>query len=337
MSSTRLKDKVAVVVLNYNDKQRLKECLMSLVKSDYPSYEIIVLDNNSNDGSVELVEDYFKEVKIRKLDKNYGYVAYNKIVSKLDCKYVALLNNDIIVNRDWLSKLIHPLSSNDDVAAVTPKIKFVNSNKINAAGGICDIFGVGWNRGNGEEDIGQYNWLEEVFYGVGACLVLKKKVWDEISGFDERYFIYAEDLDWCWRARLAGYRILYVPDAVVEHYWHSSINTSFMVYLMEKNQISNFIKNYGIVTIIKLFPLILIIKTLKLIGILVYYRKFDLFISLLKSYVWTITNIKETLAYRKNCKRIKTDKDIQKLMEKTSLEIELALKIRKHSFVTEYL
>ena len=202
-----LEPSVTTLVLGYNNKSKLIECLHSLEQTDYPNFNIVLVDNNSTDGSIGFVEENFPNVEIIKLDRNYGFTAYNLVMDRIKDEYIVLVNNDIVVTKDWLKNLM-PHISDDSVAAVVPKLLlYRDKERINAIGGMMDIFGVAWNRGNGEIDKGQYDKVEEVFYGVGAVLLLKKSVWLRIGGFDERYFTTAEDVDWSWRGRIAGYKI----------------------------------------------------------------------------------------------------------------------------------
>ncbi len=138
--------RVTILVLGYNNKSKLIECLHSLENTDYSNFRIILVDNHSSDSSVEFVQENLPDVTIMKLDKNYGFVAYNYIVDKLDQEYIVLINNDIVVDKNWLKSLM-PYVSPDDVAAVVPKLLlYADRKQINAAGGMMDIFGVAWNR-----------------------------------------------------------------------------------------------------------------------------------------------------------------------------------------------
>jgi hypothetical protein len=319
---------VTILVLGYNNKRKLIECLRSIEKTDYPNFSVVLVDNNSTDGSVSYVENNFPAVKIIRLKKNYGFVAYNYVVPETDTELVALINNDIIVDKGWLKCLV-PYILNDDVAQVVPKLLLYDDRvRINAIGGMVDIFGVAWNRGNGEVDQGQYDYVEEVFYGVGAVVLLKKSIWSKIGGFDERYFMTAEDVDWSWRARLAGYKVLCVPEAIAYHHWLGTVGLSeHLFYMAEKNQIANFIKNYQFSTIMKIAPLLLIIKTLKVIYLTIMKRKPKLAFITLKAICWNAVNLRGSIRKRGSINKIREvqDREVQRLMVKASLEIALGL------------
>jgi len=335
-----LEPSVTILVLGYNNKSKLIECLHSLEQTDYPNFRIILVDNASTDGSVELVEANFPSIQIVKLNRNYGFVAYNLIVGKMEDEYLALINNDIVVDRDWLRHLMSYIA-NDEVAAVVPKLLlYSNRKRINAAGGMMDMFGVAWNRGNGEIDKGQYDRVEEVFYGVGAVFLLKKSVWLRIGGFDKRYFATADDVDWSWRARVAGYRVIYVPQAIAYHHWLSSIGLSdHLIYMAESHQVANFIKNYQAATLVKLVPALLLIKLLKVIYLTLVRREVKLALVTVRAIWWNLINLRGSIKKRKeiNALRRVSDKEIQRMMFRGSLELALGLRKITHPAIDSLL
>lgn len=327
---------VTVLVLNFNGRKYLKECLNSLLATDYPCLKIIVIDNGSTDGSAEFIRSNYPNVKVIKHDHNYGYArAYNVVIGAIQSEYIALLNNDVLVEPNWLKELL-PYAANDDIAAVTPKMKFLHDKTlINAAGGSCDLYGVGWNRGNGEVDTGQYDVVQEVFYGNGGALLIKKRVWCEIGPFDERYFMYGEDLDWCWRARLKGYKIIYVPYAEVRHHWRGS--GAPMVYLLERHWLSTVLKNYSLKILIQLMPKYLALKALKAIWLIARAESREK-LTVLKSILWNLTNLRKTWKKRVRIQmsRTRADVEIQKYMFKGSFELSMWLKKLKHPILKYY-
>ncbi len=327
---------VTVVVLNFNGRKYLKECLNSLLATDYPRLTIIVIDNGSTDGSAEFIRANYPNVKVIKHGHNYGYAcAYNVVIGAIQGEYIALLNNDILVEPSWLKELV-PYAENAEVAAVTPKMKFLHDKtRINAAGGNCDLYGVGWNRGNGEVDTGQYDVVQEVFYGNGGALLIKKRAWREVGPFDERYFMYGEDLDWCWRARLKGYKIIYVPYAEVRHHWRGS--GAPMVYLLERHWLSTVLKNYSLKTLIQLMPQYLALKALKAIWLIARAKSREK-LTVLKAILWNLSNLRESWKKRIQIQmsRTATDVEIQKHMFKGSFELSIWLRKLKHPILEYY-
>jgi len=327
---------VTILVLNFNGKAHLKKCLDSLLTTNYPHFNVFVIDNGSTDGSVEFLKSNYPSVKVVKHHHNYGYaLGYNLVIDKIENEYMVLLNNDILVKPDWLKELIAYIK-NEDVAAVVPKMKFLhNRTWINAAGGSCDIYGVGLNRGNGEVDMEQYDIVQEVFYGNGGALLIKKRVWREIGPFDERYFMYGEDLDWCWRARLKGYKIIYVPHAEVYHHWRGSGGS--MVTLLERHWFSTILKNYSFKTLIKIMPKYLALKAMKTMW-LITHAKSSVKFAVMHAILWNLLNLRGTWRKRVHIQTLRKlpDSEIQKQMFKRSFELLLGLGKLKHPILDYY-
>jgi hypothetical protein len=223
--------KVIITVLNFNKCTDTIECIDSLEKIDYPNYEIVLVDNASNDNSVELFKErYSSNPKIQLVinSANLGYAGGNNLaIRKLingDVNYFFLLNNDTVVKPDFLTPLINAAEANDGIAIVGPKIYKFGSNDTLFCAGTKTIpsFGQPFLRGNGERDDGRYDKVEEVDYISGTALMIKKDVIERIGLLDERFFAYFEDWDWCIRARKAGYKCVYVPEAIV---WHKGSAT----------------------------------------------------------------------------------------------------------------
>jgi len=327
---------VTLLILNYNGKTYLKNCLDSVLAIDYPNFDVKLIDNGSTDGSVDFVKENYPEVEVIEHDANYGFaLGYNLVVNSMESEFVVFLNNDVSVEPDWLKKLI-PYTKDEDVAAVTSKMLFsFDKKRINAAGGCCDVYGVGWNRGNGEVDAGQYDEAEEVFYGSGGALLIKRKVWEDVGPFDERYFLYGEDLDWCWRARLKGYKILYVPEAKVYHHWRGS--GASMECFLEKHWLATILKNYTLKTLVKLLPKYLALRALKAIWLLKNGEKDEKF-AVFKALLWNLVNLKGTWKKRViiQASRKVSDGEVQRHMYKRSLELLAGLGRFQHPFLEHY-
>ncbi len=216
------KPKVYAVVLNWNCKDDLMECLDSLARVDYPNFAVIVVDNGSTDGSPEAMRQKFPWVELVVNERNLGFAEGNNVgirhALNKGCDYVFLLNNDTTVDKLILKDLIDVAEEQQDIGMVGPMIYQYNQpNKIWFAGGRrC------WHRGFemmgfGETDNGQYNEIREVEYITGCGLLVKRKVIDEIGLMDPRYFNYVEETEWNFRARRKGYRVVWIPQAKM---WH---------------------------------------------------------------------------------------------------------------------
>ena len=217
--------KVAVLILNYNGEQHLKQFLPSIIANS-ADCDVIVGDNNSSDNSINLLENSFPEVRIIKLDENYGYAGgYNKLIDQLDHEYIVLVNSDIEATPGWVNPLISILDSEPNVAAVQPKIRSYNNRKkfeyAGAGGGYMDKYGYPYCRGRVfdsiEEDTGQYDDTCNVFWASGACFVVRKSVFDKFNGFDDGFFAHMEEIDLCWQINNAGYSIKYCSESIVYH------------------------------------------------------------------------------------------------------------------------
>jgi GT2 family glycosyltransferase len=327
---------VTLLILNFNGKHLLTQHLASVLATDYRNFRVTIIDNGSTDGSLEFLAAHCPHVEIIRNNRNKGFVlAYNAAIASVGTEYFALLNNDVSVEPDWLKILIHH-AQGKKVAALTPKMLFFHDRgRINAAGGNCDIYGTGWNRGNDEVDRGQYEKIEETFYGNGAALLISKKAWHDVGSFDERYFMYGEDVDWCWRARLKGYKILYVPSSKVYHRWLGSKGPIF--YLLERNTFSNIIKNYGLRVLVKIVPTYIAIKFLKTLWAFKNAKRGGKFLAL-KAICWNIANFRDTWEKRLEVQssRVASDANIQRLMVKGSFELLLWMNKISHPILESF-
>ncbi len=216
---------VAILILNYNGRDYLLKFLPSIVKNS-PDCEVIVADNGSHDDSISVLENSFSDVRVIKLDKNYGYAeGYNRSIRLIDHDYVALVNSDVEVSPKWTESLIARLDSDHNVAAVQPKIlSYTERNRFEyagAAGGFIDEYGYPFCRGRIfgtiEEDNGQYDTPTEIFWASGACFMIRRSVFQEAGGFDEDFFAHMEEIDLCWRLHNCGHKIIFIGASTVYH------------------------------------------------------------------------------------------------------------------------
>lgn len=254
--------KAAIIIPNWNGKDRLKQCLGAVKSQSFKDFETIVVDNGSTDGSVEFLKNH-SWVKVVALDKNYGFAGgVNAGIKTAQAEYVALLNNDAIPAADWLEKLVASLESHPEVGAVTSKI--LNSRKgrkglIDSTGDYQSIWGLPFPRGRDEKDEGQYDDKLEVFGVSGGASLYRYSMLKKIGLFDERFFAYFEDVDLSFRAQLAGYKNRYCPEAVVFHEIGATSGghrTAFTRYHSAKNLYYLSLKNMPGFLLLKYFPLI---------------------------------------------------------------------------------
>lgn len=226
--------KTAVVILAYNSEKYLRQFLPTLIEYT-TNAEIWVVDNNSSDNTKELLSKGFSEsVRSVFFNQNYGFAGgYNRALAQIEADNLILLNSDVEVSEGWLEPLIESLTNNS-VAAVQPKVLSFHSKGFfeyaGASGGFIDKYGYPFCRGRVfdecEKDRGQFNDSTQVFWATGACLGIRKKVFFEVGGFDDRFFAHMEEIDLCWRLQLAGYTNMVEPLSAIYHVGGGTLHKS---------------------------------------------------------------------------------------------------------------
>lgn len=215
----------AVVILNYNGATFLRQFLPAVVAHS-PNATIYVVDNGSSDQSEEVVRNEFPSVQWIPLQENFGFCGgYNRGLRQIQATYYVLLNSDIEVTPGWLDPMIAILDRDLTVAAIQPKVLSYHNKTTfeyaGAAGGYIDLLGYPFCRGriftSTEEDKGQYNDTQEIFWATGACLVIRSSVYHQFGGLDEYLFAHMEEIDLCWKIQRTTNRILYVGESKVYH------------------------------------------------------------------------------------------------------------------------
>lgn len=218
--------KVAVVILNWNGKNFLEQFLQRVIDYSKDVAEIIVADNNSSDDSVVYLQENFPEVRIIQNEINGGFAkGYNDALSQVEADYYILLNSDIEVTPHWIQPVIELMETDPEIAACQPKLMSYyereNFEYAGAAGGFIDKYGYPFCRGRLfqtlEADGGQYDDVTEIFWATGACIFIRSETYHKLGGLDERFFAHMEEIDFCWRAKIAGHKIMFCPDSTVYH------------------------------------------------------------------------------------------------------------------------
>jgi len=252
---------VSVIVVNWNGKEYLGPCLSSLLTQTYPSYEVILVDNGSTDGSIAYVQERFPQVKVIANGTNIGFAGGNNVAIKVTSgEYVATVNNDTVAHPRWLDELMRGAQSEPSVGMVASKILFHHRRDvIDSAGIAVDKAGIGWNLRHGERDNGQSEEPAEVFGACAAAALYRRAMLNEVGLFDEDFFAYYEDVDLAWRARLRGWRCLYNPRAIVYHV-HSATGGEgpSKNRLLGRNKVWTIVKNYPSPHVLLFLPLILL-------------------------------------------------------------------------------
>jgi len=239
--------RVSVIVLNWNGKPFLKECLDSLRTQTFRDFETILVDNGSTDGSVQYARQEFPDVRIVGLDYNAGFARGNNMgIQASSGQYIALLNNDARAHPRWLEALTTTLDARPEVGFCTSKILLYDQpGVIDSAGDLFYTCGVGEKRGRSETDRGQFAQLQPVFGACAAAALYRRSMLEDVGLFDEDFFAYAEDVDLSFRAQLAGYQCLYVPEAVVYHHLQGSFGAfpGHSLCLSRRNAFDTLLKN----------------------------------------------------------------------------------------------
>lgn len=218
--------KVAVVILNWNGKKFLQDFLPGVIEHSRNHAEVFVADNASTDGSVELLREHFPSVHVLINNANEGYAkGYNDALLKIEAEYYVLLNSDIEVTPDWIDPIVRLMDSDKSIAACQPKmLSWTERNKFEyagACGGYIDRYGYPFCRGrifqSLEEDNGQYDTNSEVFWATGACLFVRASIFWKVGGLDSRFFAHMEEIDFCWRVKNRGFKIMVCPTSKVYH------------------------------------------------------------------------------------------------------------------------
>lgn len=229
-----------MIVVNWNRRELLRACLCSLRRQSDVPFETIVVDNGSNDGSPEMAEREFG-VRVIRNDQNRGFCeANNQGIAAASGEFIALLNNDAEAQPGWLAALARGCAQATDIGMAASKVLvWEDPKRIDKAGHLIFPDGQNRGRGTGEVDRGQFDAEEEVLWPDGCACLYRKQMLDEIGGFDEDFFAYGDDAELGLRARIAGWRCVYVPRAVVWHHRGSTLgkDSARRLELIERNRL----------------------------------------------------------------------------------------------------
>lgn len=247
--------KIAIIIVNWNGKHLLEECLSSAENQDYNNFRIILVDNGSSDKSVEFVKKKFPKVEIIELNKNTGFakgnnVGIHKAFEDLEIKYIAVLNNDAMVEKKWLIEMIKVIKQDNRIGSVAPKIlKYFRRDEIDSIGTEIHLDGGAASRLINKKDNQQYNKNIEIFGPTACSCLYKREMLEDIIDddyFDNSFFLYVEEVDLNWRARLRGWKCLTAPNAIVyhKHSETSGMYSSIKMYYLHRNRLFLIIKNF---------------------------------------------------------------------------------------------
>ncbi|MBF0557965.1 MAG: glycosyltransferase family 2 protein [Nitrospirae bacterium] len=238
---------ISVIIANLNGERYLRDCLESLASQSFKDFEVIVVDNGSTDGSLDLLKKDFHWVRVISLADNTGFAKGNNIgFAASTAKYMATLNNDTLADSGWLKALYEAAESDHSVGMVASKILLGREGKeLDSAGMLLYPDGMSRQRGRGEEDSGQFDGIKEVLFPSACAALYRSDMLKDIGGFDEDFFSYCEDADLGLRARLAGWKAVLAPQAKVRHLYSQTGGpySGFKAYHIERNRFWVLIKN----------------------------------------------------------------------------------------------
>ena len=232
--------KVSIIIVNYNGKELLQKCLDSLLKVNYDNFEIILVDNNSTDGTVEFITKNYPSLIIIKLDSNKGFAEPNNVAAKISKgKYLLFLNNDTVVTPNFISEMVKVMET-DKKIAICQSLLLKPDGSVDSSGDFIDHLGVVYNSKTKIDEI------REVSSARGASMLVRSDIFEKLDGFDQKFFITFEDVDLCWRSWILGYRVLIIPTSIVYHEGGITIKKikSEIAFHGFKNQLAMKITNF---------------------------------------------------------------------------------------------
>jgi GT2 family glycosyltransferase len=332
---------VSVIISDYNGIEYLASCVGSVLNTDYPNFEVILVDNASTDGSLDVARKLFSSdprVKIICNKENLGFTGGNNVgVEYANGKYLLFLNVDTKVDPAWLKELVKVMEENSRIGIAQCKILLMDNPKIlDNAGHYIDSFGLTYWIGYLEEDKGQYDHGYEMFGACGAALAIRTTLFRKLGGFDPDFFIFFDESDLCWRVWLTGYKVVFIPNAIVYHKGGFSYKSKGYVakktfptsFLYVRNRLSSMIKNYELMNLLKFVPAnILIMLGLSLLSV----KNGDIgdAQAIKNGLFWNIHNLKKIILKRIAVQRIRTVGDISLANKGVIKKVDIRIAINK--------
>lgn len=309
---------ISIIILNYNGRDFLEECLNSVLLQTFEDFEVIIADNCSTDDSINFIKENFSDNRIRivESDENLGFAGGNNLGLKhANGEFIVLLNNDTVVDKDWL-KCLYELINSDKTIGIAqslvitegiPSRYYEKNGIVNLLGhNIMEVFDIG------EDGIG------EIFQATGCSLIIRKSLLDEIGGlFLDEYFAYAEDTFLCFKVKFSGKRIMHTSKSLVQHKGNASFKkqkSSSLYFYQERNRMLNFLLFFKKSFLLKYIPYLFFNLFMKLFASL-FIKKYSA-TGLIKAYLWIITHYKWIKEQRYKLDKLKNvgDDDVLKYL-----------------------
>lgn len=303
--------RVSAVIVNYNGRRYLDELLGSLRGQTFRDFETLLIDNASSDGSAEYVRNNFPWARVLPQPSNIGFARAGNLGAGISrAEHIALLNSDLRLEPDWLGELVAAADADPSVAALAGKMMlYSRPGVLNGVGGCMNRLGYTWDRGMFEEDRGQYDNPAEVLFASAGAALFRRAAFLDAGGFDERFFMYHEDVDLCWRLWLLGHRVVTAPRAVAHHHFGGSTKAersmSWRESLGERNNIRALAKNYEAGNLAR-----------ALAGLLALPQPFRRKTVQMGNFLWNLWALPDTLRRRRQVqkRRQRSDQDLKSLI-----------------------
>lgn len=324
---------VSIIIVNFNGRRFIENCLNSVLRTKCIKFEVIVVDNGSTDESLELLQNFSKNsfvgIKIIKNKINLGFAEGNNVgVENSIGKYIAFLNNDTAVDSNWLQSMVTILESHEQIAAVQSLLLTRDGMQVDSLGGVIDIFGTA------KDEVVRFDkvkrWVsgefKEIFSACAAAMLVRRDIFEAIGGFDPHFFMYYEDVDLSWRIRLYGFSIVLDSSSIVYHMrgeTSKKFKTNMFSFHLFKNQMTMLIKNYETKSVLQVIPGLLSIYFFRVMYSLIK-NDANLGIVTIKALSWNIKELPYILSERKYIQtyvRRVGDNQIRKLMSKKPLQL----------------
>jgi len=336
-----VKPRVSIIIPHWNHREVLADCLSSLNKTTFNAFQVIIVDNASEDDSVAYIQEHHPGVILIQNEENLGFAGgCNVGLARADTEFVVILNNDTTLEPEWLTHLVQFMDTHPNVGIAQPKLLNAldpeHFDYSGAAGGYMDIYGFPFARGRiyetVEPDRGQYDTPANIFWASGTACILRNTVIEQVGHLDEVFFAHMEEIDLNWRAHLAGWQVAAVPDAIVYH--HSGYTlppaSPLKKYLNHRNSLLMLLGNYRLWNMISRGFQRGFLDGLALLFTLVG-RDFDRSLAIIRAWAWLVAHIPTVFRKRKQVRSIRklSDSEVESRMYQASIALEYYLLRRK--------
>jgi GT2 family glycosyltransferase len=274
-SSQERQPSVEIIIPHFSRRDLLERCLESLEKTSYPSMSITVVDNCGKEAGLVFMVRRFANAQLLRPGENRGYAGgCNDAMKRSSADYLVFMNDDTVHEPSWLDRLVEEAMNHEEAAAFQPKVLSLKARSrgkrvfdyAGAAGGMLDRLGFPWCIGrvfsSVEEDSGQYDEPREIFWASGAAMLVRRDIAMKLGGFDEDFFMHMEEIDLCWRMKLAGYTVRSEPSSIVWHEGGASLaaGSPEKIYYNHRNNIAMILKNRGTAGLLWSMPLRMLLE-----------------------------------------------------------------------------